>query len=254
MFGGQILQDLEKLTDLSERGTDVRHSLSICQSCLLQTSPYALCFYRQRLNKISQNTSEPGNTGNNQVTVMFVSRDPNIDLQEIKFSGSPTKAVTRWVPPRRHGLGFFFDDFLVNNNAWSRFIGYLQNTKSAPIPRFYWTHMVKCHAYNDKSKVDSAIDFCIKYLCEEIKQIKPILIITAGLDVAANVYKCMNVQMPPKITFNKCSSLNETAIKNGKGIVVIPHPSQAPYQMWKQGRFQTGITFNSLENLINSLV
>lgn len=78
---------MEKITDFSEGGKDSRSTLSICHGCILKTSPYALCFYRDRLNKGVQDSSSDDKyfacSSSNQVTVMFISRDPNITIQEI---------------------------------------------------------------------------------------------------------------------------------------------------------------------------
>lgn len=253
-----MLNDLEKITDFSEGGQDPRSTLSICQGCFLKTSPYVLCFYRKRLNKgvqcSSSDDKDSACSNINQVTVMFVSRDPNITCCEINYHGNPTKVVTSWNSPRRHGLGFFFNDFLQYKNSWSKFLDYLKNTNSAPIPRFYWTHLIKCHAFNNVNNVNNAIGFCLKYLVDEIHHLKPIVIVAAGLDVAREVFNCVGTRIWHKISFRNVSTENQTTIRNGKGIVVIPHPSQAPYQMWKQGRFDIGITVSDFRNLINPLL
>ena len=241
-----LLNDLEKITDLSEGQPNPRNSLTICKKCILKNSEYAVCFYRNRLTD-----------SNTKIKVMVVSRDPNIKQKELEQYGTPTKAsIERF--PSKIGVNRFFSEVILNTKGGAQFLEYLENTRSNPIPSFYWTHLVKCYAENNSSRVKKAAKFCIEYLREEIRCIDPVLIIAAGADVGLEVYNLRNVSpLPPIIRFFNSPILhqmNQQAITQQQGVVVIPHPSRASYERWKKGNFQIGITFNELKDLVNKLI
>ncbi len=132
----------------------------------MKNSEYALCFYRLRLNKYCQTESQPITTG---VKIMFISRDPNLDMKEIKAWGSPIKTVIRKVPCSS-GVSNFFYDFLLENKVIHQFLKYLENTKSNPIPKFYWTHLVKCYATGYAKQHRKKVDECVTQASESCKE------------------------------------------------------------------------------------
>ncbi len=253
-----LLNDLEKITDFSEGQPNPRNSLTICNKCILRNSPYALCFYRTRLNSTCLNSSQQATTLAPYVKIMLVSRDPNIDPDiSFRFSNNLTRFIaTYWRNPQQQNIQRFFYDFLLNNNVWAQFINYLEDTKNNPIPKFYWTHLVKCYAQNNPSLVKKAAKFCIEYLREEIKCIDPVLIIALGKDAGKGVYKVKSLSFPRNYKLSDLSPKNEKTIKQRKGIVVIPHSSgrNPYYDPWKNGEYPIGVTFDELKNLIDSLI
>ncbi|MEN3013438.1 MAG: hypothetical protein ABDH23_02340 [Endomicrobiia bacterium] len=123
----KILKELEEITNRSEGVKVDLNTLEVCRNCSLVGSEYSLCFYRKKLHLKSKN----------QVKYMFVSRDPNIECEEIiQKHNSATKVVLSWNPPKRQCLGNFFCDFLVDNNLWKEFMTYLANTRQNPVSRF----------------------------------------------------------------------------------------------------------------------
>ncbi|MCS7231533.1 MAG: uracil-DNA glycosylase family protein, partial [Elusimicrobiota bacterium] len=232
-----------------------RNGLCICSRCTLKNSEYSLCFY---INTLKKNIDQKG------VVIMFISRDPNIDVNTVRNVNYKTiDIVLKWKEPKKIGLGNFFYDFLYESNCnslWSEFLDYLEvlkNTGSSNIvtPRFYWTHLVKCYAENNANIVNQAKEHCIGYLKEEIEAIKPQLIITAGKDVLSAVasISSLHVSAIDKIKDINAKILAAYQNKNPQ-IICIPHPSQAPYQMWKNGTKDFGIKFKDLKNLINNLI
>lgn len=243
----QILKDLEKITEFSQgKINDPRSQLTVCQNCLLKESFYSVSFYTQNLHYLSK-----------RPVIMFISRDPNIKESEIRNAGNIFDTVKRWKP-RKHGVGWFFNDFLVSNGLWEEFLNYLEN--GSLIPRFYWTHLIKCYAQNDKTKVDLAIPYCTKYLWEEIKEIKPKLIICAGIDVAKTIINNFDLKVIGKergaivTDFRDLIYYHKTTLNKRDGIVGIYHPSGIPYQQWKKGELDIGISFEELKKLINEMV
>ncbi|MCS7151703.1 MAG: uracil-DNA glycosylase family protein [Endomicrobia bacterium] len=251
-----ILNDLEKITSSCINGNFQRNNLCICSRCTLRNSGYSLCFYTNTL--IKKNINQKG------VVIMFISRDPNIDVNTVRNVNYKTiDIVLEWKEPKKIGLGNFFYDFLYKpnrNNLWSEFLNYLEALKNTGIsnivvpPRFYWTHLVKCYAENNANIVNQAKEHCIDYLKEEIEAIKPQLIITAGKDVGnavASIFPLQKIGSTIKDINTKIFAAYQN--KNSK-IICIPHPSQAPYQMWKNGTKDFGIKFKDLKKLINNLI
>lgn len=241
----KVLEDLERITDFSKGSYDPRPQLMVCQGCPLRGSSYSVSFYNKILHSLSKTP-----------IIMFISRDPNIKDTEIKDAGSIFNTVKRWKP-RKHGVGWFFSDFLVDNGLWKEFLNYLEN--ESIVPRFYWTHLIKCHAQNNKEKVDSAIPYCAKYLEEEIKEIKPQLIICAGIDVIKTIINNFNLNIfdTEKIFVEEFRDLihyHKTILDKKKGIIGIYHPSGKLYQLWKKGKLYNGITFEELRQLINDTI
>ncbi len=258
----KLLNHLEKITNFSEGKKDPRNSLTKCKKCILKNSEYAVCFYRRRLNSTCLTSSQQATTSATRVKIMFISRDPNTDPCIFQLSRNLAKfIVTCWRNPKKQNIQRFFYDFLWNNNAWRQFINYLQDTSNNNlIPKFYWTHLVKCYAQNNPSLVKKAAKFCIEYLREEIRCIDPVLIIAAGADVGREVYNLKEISLlrPIRGFFNNSvvHQMNKQAITQQEGIVVIPHPSGRSkyYDAWEKGNFQIGITFNELKDLVNKLI
>ncbi len=235
------LRDLEKLTNFTSGESDTRKSLLICKNCNLLSSSYSLVFYK--------------NIEQESIPIMFISRDPNIKPKEIKKKENPKRVVTSWEHPKKRGLGWFILDFLVENGLWEEFLRYVKNLENANnMPRFYWTHMVKCYASNNKSNVKKAEKKCKEYLKKEINKLNPKLIIGCGIDVANALFPKENNESDLIKHFSNLTESNKSAYKARKGIVIIPHPSCSWYQRWKKGCFsKVGISYQELECLINKV-
>jgi uracil-DNA glycosylase len=238
-----ILDELEKLNIFTSGGNDPRASLSICNNCILKTKPYSLVFYKKTLPS--------------PIPIMFISRDPNIKLEEMKSKNcvSPIDFIISLGPqPRKKGLGWFFNDFLLKNGLWSEFLNFLKSNNPKTPLRFYWTHAVKCYACNDKGFFDDAKNTCIKYLKEEIVKLKPKLIVGCGLEVAQTLYQ-IKYNYNRTIKFEDLTQENKGVLTLGKGEVIIPHPARALYQRWKKGNFmKVGITADELKMIIDKVI
>ncbi|MEO0116726.1 MAG: uracil-DNA glycosylase family protein [candidate division WOR-3 bacterium] len=191
---------------------------------------------------------EKNSLNKNLFRLVFISRDPNLKVEK-EVSSTNQAIINLKTPPPKKGLGWFFNDFLTINCLWSRFLEFLKNPNNES--RFYWTHLVKCYAKNSQEEVQKAKNFCKNYLSEELKQLDPKLIIGAGLDVARVLVEIGYLQAnKDNLRFKNLQPINEKTLEGRERIIIIPHPSQSPYQTWKNGCFKIGITHKELTELI----